>query len=138
MAQQVDITDGKGKEIYVYENHNSGRNRRALTVDTAGHILTKTVTYTANQSGTTFLSPALGTKLCIRDVYMSTDDNLGMAVLNFNGVSMIDVFHLFATRFQNWSAVNMHIEGAIDESLTITSTTGVNHLFILVNYIEEI
>ena len=137
MAQQVYLTDGQGKEIYVYENHNSGRNRRALTVDPAGHILTKTATYTENQTGTIFLSPTSGTRLCIRDVYMSTDDNLGLAVLNFNGVSMIDVFRLFATRFQSWSTVNMHIEGALNENLTITSTTGANQLFVLVNYIEE-
>jgi len=137
MAQQVDITDGQGKEIFVYENHNSGRNRRALTVDPAGHILTSTVVYAANQTNTTILTPASGTKLCIRDIYVGVDNNAGDVELDFN-TSNIVVFRIYATRFQNWSGVNMHIEGAIDEVLSVTTTTGANNLFILINYIEEV
>lgn len=136
MAQQVDITDGQGNQVYVYENVNSDRNRRALTVDMAGHILTHTVVYTANQANTTLITPTLGTSLCLRDVYIATESNTGDVNIDFL-TSNIAVLRLYATMFQNWSGVNMHIEGALNEVLSITTTTGANDVFILINYLEE-
>lgn len=136
MAQQTQVTDGQGNEIFVYENKNTGRNRRALTVDPAGHILTHTALYSVNQTNIAMITPTSGTLLCVRDIFISCSGNTGTIEINFN-TSNIAVARLYATRDQRIENINCHIEGAIDEPLSITSTTGANEIFILVNYIEE-
>ncbi len=136
MAFQTRLTDGNGNPIYVYHNINSDRNRYALTVDPAGHILTHTAVYAANQAGIALITPTAGTRLCIRDIYLCASINTGDIELDFN-TSNIPVARLYAARYQVVYALSCHMEGAIDEVLTLTTTTGNNDIFIMVNYIEE-
>jgi len=136
MAFQTHITDGNGNPVYVYHNKNTDRNRFALTVDPAGHIITYTEVFSANQTNQAILTPTSGTKLCIRDVYLSCAINTGDINLDFAS-SNITVARLYAARFTTVSHLSCHLEGAIDEPLLLTSTTGNNDIFILINYIEE-
>jgi len=124
---------GSDKLIYVYDNEKSGK--ASLSVDVSGHISTITKVYTENQTNTALITPSSGKKISIRDVYVGVNADSGNVECDF-ATSNIPVLRVYAAKFKSMEMINTHLEGAVDEPLSITTTTGDNDIFISVNYLE--
>lgn len=98
---------------------------------------TFTEEYTAAQTNTTIITPASGKKIDVVGVLIVTDATTGDVTLDFT-TSGIKVMRLYASAFARMVSDDMHVEGAIDEVLTLNTTTGTNNVFILVNYRETV
>lgn len=91
--------------------------------------------YTAAQTNTVIITPAAGKRLDIVGVLIHTDATTGVVSLDF-ATSGIKVMRLYASAFSRAISDDMHIAGAVDEVLTLNTTTGANNVFIHVNYRE--
>lgn len=96
---------------------------------------TFTEEYTDNQTNLTIITPASGKKIDIVGVLIVTDATTGDVLLDF-ATSGKKVMRLYASAFARVVSFDMHIEGAVDEVLTLNTTTGANNVFVLVNYRE--
>ena len=110
--------------------------KKALLTSYLEFLNTFTKLYSANQTNLAIITPGSGRKLCIHTVVISTEANTGEVRLDFASSGKV-VARCYATRFQHSCSINLHIEGAVDEPLTLTSTTGANDLHIAVSYVEE-
>jgi len=107
-----------------------------LMVDTAEHHTTFSGEYTANQTSLTIITPTSGHKICVQEVYVAVNANSGTISLDF-ATSEKKVFRMYAAKQQTWAIAGVHIEGATDEALQLTSTVGENEHYLIINYIEE-
>lgn len=89
--------------------------------------------YNAAQAATVIVNPAATQRVCVASVYVAGDGAAGVVSLDFAG-SGIKVFRQYMTKYNQAFASDMHIEGALDENLTLTTTTGADKVFIIVNY----
>ena len=89
--------------------------------------------YAAAQAATIIVNPAATQKVCVASVYVGGDGAAGVVSLDF-AVSGIKVFRHYMTKYNQSFASDMHVEGAINENLTLTTTTGADAVFIIVNY----
>lgn len=97
-----------------------------------GHA-TLTAEYNAAQAALVLITPPPGRRVCVAGVQWATDGNAGVLSLDFVASAII-VFRGYAARFQTSKGMDMHIEGAVDEVLSLTTTTGVALVFLMVNY----
>lgn len=109
--------------------------KRSLLVSRGHGKSTFTAEYTANQTNLAILTPASGKKLAVVGVLIATDSITGDVNLDFI-TSGKKVMPLYASAFARTINDDVHIEGAVDEVLTLNSTTGANNVFIMVNYRE--
>jgi len=116
------------EEVYDYETE-----RKSICVTRSHGHATFTAEYNANQVNTVILTPPAGRRISVCGVHSATDTNLGVVSLDF-AASAIITWRMYVTRFQSVGATGMHVEGAIDEPLTLNTTTGANAVFLLVNY----
>ena len=91
--------------------------------------------YTDNQTNLEIIAPAEGKKLDIVGVLIVTDATTGDVLLDFV-TSTKKVMRLYASAFARMVSDDMHVVGAVDEPLTLNTTTGANNVFVLVNYRE--
>ena len=98
---------------------------------------TFTAEYDEEQSFTAIITPASGKKLDIVGALILTDATTGVARLLFLTSGKI-VMPLYASVFARIISDDMHVEGAIDESLSLYTSTGTNNVFVLVNYRETV
>ena len=89
--------------------------------------------YAAAQAATIIINPAATQKVCVASVYVGGDGAAGVVSLDF-AVSGIKVFRHYMTKYNQSFASDMHVEGALNENLTFTTTTGADAVFIIVNY----
>lgn len=97
-----------------------------------GHA-TFTEEYNAAQAALAILTPPAGRRICVNGVQWATDGNAGVVSLDFVASALV-VFRGYAARFQTSRGMDMHIEGAVLEPLSLTTTTGVALVFLSVNY----
>ena len=91
--------------------------------------------FNTNIAGSVILRPKPGNRLFIHSVYIATEANSGSVMLDFLS-SGKKVMRFYASKYNYSDVSKMQIYGSIDEPLTLTTTTGTDHVFILVSYIE--
>ena len=84
------------------------------------------------EAGASIISPPLGKKIEITGCYVSTDDKL--TDIELTGSDGTEVFKLYTTNQQTGTAVNVHIDLNIDETLNLTCGAGT---FVAVTYYEK-
>jgi len=130
----VIVENPQGDMATVFTDQLSGK--KALLTSHLEFLNTFSHIYNANQTNLNIITPTPGRRLCVHLVVIATESNTGEVELDFL-TSNHPVGRLYATRFQQHVSQDLHIEGAVDEPLTLNSTTGANELFIAVSYIEE-
>jgi len=124
----------KNGRVYPFgAKYDEGTGLASLAVSRGGGKNTFTEEYAAAQAATIIVNPAATQKVCIASVYVSGDGAAGVVSLDF-AVSGIKVFRMYMTKINQAFTSDMHIEGALDENLTLTTTTGNDKVFIVVNY----
>lgn len=105
----------------------------AMAVDP--HMIeTRTVfRYSTNQTNTTVLQPPSGKKLCVRGISSRTVANTGVIKMDF-ATSVIPVYDHYVSVQVADGQDSGHIMGAVDEPLTINTTTGANAVSISITY----
>jgi len=89
--------------------------------------------YTAAQTATAIIDPGSAQKVCVASVYVAGTGTTGVVSLDF-ATSEIKVFRHYMTKYNTSFGSDMHIEGAANENLGLTTTTGEDTVFIIVNY----
>ena len=129
------FADDKGTPRAVDTVYDTKTGLVSLLVSRGHGKTTFTEEYTAAQSDTTIITPSSGKKLDIVGVTLATDATTGDIYLTFATSGKI-VMPLYASAFSRAINDDMHVEGAVDEVLTLNTTTGTSKLFVLVNYRE--
>ena len=128
----VKITDG----INTVDTVKDEITGRTSLLTTRGHGKnTITVEYVASQAAVALITPGAGNHLDICGVYTASDSAAGQIDLDF-ATSGIKVWRHYISKFNTASTADLHIEGAADEVLTVTTTQGAQDAFIIVNYRE--
>ena len=89
--------------------------------------------YATNQTNLTILTPVSGKRLLISGVFMATEGAAGTIGLDFL-TSTKKVFRFYASKTTQSAVSDMAIRGAANEVLSLNTTTGLDNVFILVNY----
>lgn len=110
--------------------------RSSVSISRGHGKITYTVELTANHATAAEITPSSGNKIVIASIYCATDAASGEIKLDF-ATSSIVVFRLYATKVNHSISGEMHLEGAVDEALTLTTTTGDQKVFLLINYREH-
>ncbi|MCK5504544.1 MAG: hypothetical protein KAJ10_05250 [Thermodesulfovibrionia bacterium] len=138
------LTDSSGRQYVLLSDGTNIANFRvdslsgksALIVSSAESKNTFSAEYGANQAGVDIITPAAGCLLSINGVVSHADTNTGNIELDFAGSGIV-VWRHYVGQSRADLAANFHIEGAVDEPLTLTTTTGANDIFIIINFREE-
>lgn len=89
--------------------------------------------YAAAQTNTVIINPGTTQKVCVASVYICGDGAAGVVSLDF-ATSGIKVFRHYMDKTNQSDASDMHVEGAANENLQLTTTTGTDKVFVIVNY----
>jgi len=93
--------------------------------------------YTTAQTNTVIIAIAGGRRLHVAGVYICGDGAAGVVSLDL-AASGIKVFRHYMTKYNQSSDLDMHMVGDIDDDLLLTTTTGTDKVFVIVNYwVEE-
>ena len=125
MANQIEITD-LNYNVEVSSN-------KELLVNLAENCITFTADYSGAQAGVIILTPSSGKSLEIHNVFVSTDTTTTDVTLEF-ATSGITIFKLYTTNFTAVTSQILHIDGAVDEPITLTCGADT---FISITYHEE-
>lgn len=123
--------NGKVYPLGIHRDNLTGLNN--LVVSRAGGKNTFTAEYEAQQANTVIINPTGTQKVCVGSVFVCGNGTVGEVTLDF-AVSVKLVFKHYMTKYQSSSMSAMHIEGAANENLTLTTSTGEDKVFIIVNY----
>lgn len=105
----------------------------SLSVSRGAGKNTFTAEYALPQTDEAIIDHGATQKICVASVYVCGDGTTGTVELDF-ATSEIKVFRHYMTKYQNSFASDMHIEGAVNEDLTLNTDTGESKVFIVVNY----
>jgi len=133
MSQVICGVDANGRVYPLGVKYDERTGLASLAISRGAGKNTFTEEYAANQAATVIVSPAATQKVCVASVCCMGDGAAGEVSLNFAG-SGLKVFRHYMTKYNQSSAQDMHIEGALDEDLTLTTTTAGDKVFIVVNY----
>ncbi len=111
MAQQTQITD--------LSNTAGVSSNNELNVNLAENCVTFTADYAGAQAGVIILTPSLGDSFEIHNVFVSTDTTTTDVTLAF-ATSGIIIFKLYTTNFTAVTSQILHIDGAVNEPITLT------------------
>jgi|Wag4MinimDraft_13_1082653.scaffolds.fasta_scaffold06172_3 ethanolamine utilization cobalamin adenosyltransferase len=89
--------------------------------------------YTTAQTDTAIITPSAGNRLIITDVAIHTNATTGVVELDLDGAKVARLYSSVNNRFAPQVKSGT---GAVDQPLTLTTTTGTNKVFVSVNYIE--
>jgi len=126
---KLKILDGIDS-IYDYKS-----GKRNLIISRAAGKTTFADEYGSNQTDEAIITPSSGKRLCIAGVHTSMDADTGDILLDF-ATSNKKVWRHYGAKFKTLPSKDIHIEGDVDESLTLNSTQGDNDIFVMVNYRE--
>lgn len=113
---------------------NERNKERALIVDTTNIRSTFTEEYTSNQTNLDIIEPDEGNRIIVTGVSIHTKANNGTVKLDFNGKK---VARLYASSNNRFSPAISAVQGDVDESLVLNSTTGSNEVFVSVDFVEK-
>ena len=91
--------------------------------------------YGSNQTNEDIITPSSGKKLCIAGIHTSMDADSGDILLDF-AASGKKVWRHYGAKFKTSPSKDVHIDGGVDEALTLNSTQGAHNIFVMVNYRE--
>lgn len=95
---------------------------------------TKTVEYTSNQTSTKILTPSSGMRLKVVRIKIETKATTGQVKLYDDKSG--EILAILNAENNGSGDYEMRFVGSIDSSIEVTSTTGSNSVFILINYDE--
>lgn len=133
MSQVICGVDKNGRVYPIGIHYDEGTGLASVVTSRGGGKNTFTEEYAAAQAATVIVNPGATQKVCVASVYVCGDGNAGEVSLDFAG-SGIKVFRHYMSKFNSSFASDMHIEGALNENLTLTTTTAATNVFIIVNY----
>ena len=113
--------------------YDHGTGKYSLCVSRGGGKQTVREIYNADQTGTVLLACPEGKKIQVVGAYISTSSSAGEVDLHFAALADI-IFPLFATKYQADGNEDMALIGAVDADVKVTSTTGEEKVYVLVNY----
>ena len=126
---------GTGKtalhDVTVVKNTVNGYYSLIVNIDESQCSFSKV--YTANHAAAAILTPTSGQNIAVHGIFCSTDAAAGEVALDF-ATSSKPVFRLYASKTQASAQSTMNVAGAVDEVLTLTTTTGDTNVFLVVNY----
>lgn len=105
----------------------------SIVISRGGGKNTFSEEYNAAQAATVIVNPAATQRVCVASVFVCGDGAAGVVSLDFVA-SGIKVFRHYMTKYNSSFTSDMHVEGALDENLALTTTTGTDKVFIIVNY----
>ncbi len=106
---------------------------RAYKVESQSIESTFAEEYVENQTEEEIISPSEGNKIVVKDVSIHTKANSGEVQLDFNGKKIARLYSSVNNRFAPTVST---IKGGVDEPVKLTTATGDNKVFIIINYIE--
>lgn len=105
----------------------------AFCVTQAGGKDTFMRRYVEDQTDLAVIEAVSGYKIQINGVYMSTESNIGEALLDFSP-SKKPIFSLYASKYARDSAHDIAITGELLDSVILNTTTGDNGFTLMINY----
>jgi len=133
MGNVICGVDKNGRVYPLGMKYDEGTGLASLAVSRGAGKNTFTAEYNGPQAALTIVDPGATQKVCVASVYVSGDGAAGEVYIYFPTVPTI-VFKHYMTKYNQSFASDMHIEGAANENLTLTTTTGTDKVFIVVNY----
>lgn len=131
----LDAFDKATKHI-ILATKNSKSGIIVLAADGESYKSTFTEEYSTAQTATAILTPTVGYKICVKNVHLTGNGTNGEVQVDFL-TSGKKVSRLYvAKRSRDWFSLG-GLSGVVDEPLSLTTTTGVDKVFILINYIER-
>lgn len=125
--------DYAGRVYPLGVHYDEGTGLASLAISRGAGKNTFSQEYTANQTNTVIVNPGTMQKVCVASVYVCGTGTTGFVSLDFTAPS-VKVFRHYMTKYAVSFASDMHIEGAADQNLLLTTTTGTDPTFIVVNY----
>lgn len=121
-------------QVLATKNHKS--EVVAIDVDGDSYKTSFSEEYSTAQTGTAIITPTSGYRVCVRNVHVATNGSTGDVKLDFL-TSGKKVSRLYVDkRNRDWFSLGC-LAGNVDEPLSLTTTTGTDKVFILINYIER-
>lgn len=105
----------------------------SLVVSRGGGKNTFSQEYTADQTNLVIVNPGDTQKVCVASVYVCGAGTTGIVSLDFTAPAT-KVYRHYMTKYNQSFASDMHIEGDANNNLLLTTTTGTDAVFIIVNY----
>ena len=125
--------DSSGRVYPLGLKYDQGTGLASLAVSRGAGKNTFTGEWTLAQTAETIINPGATQKVCVASVYVAGDGTTGTVTLNF-ATSGKRVFRHYMSKYNNSFASDMHIEGNANENLGLTTTTGTDTVFVIVNY----
>lgn len=120
----------------VYDRVKDNITGRSSVLTSRGHGKnTKTVEYTEDHTASALLTPSSGKKIDVTGVFSNSSSDTGEIQLDFLTSEQI-VWRQYIDKNDHLAESDMHIEGAVDEVLTVVTTQGEKKVFIVVKYRE--
>jgi len=113
--------------------YDQGTEKYSLCVTRGGGKQSVREAYAVNQTGVVLLACPEGKKIQVVGAYISTSSSAGKVSIHFAALADI-IFPLYATKYQAASNEDMALIGAVDADVKVTTTTGDEEVFVLVNY----
>lgn len=122
--------------VTVFDTVRDNLTGRSSLLTSRGHGKnTKTVEYIADQSATALITPNTGKRIDVTGVFSNSNSDTGEVKLDFL-TSEIIVWRQYIDKNDHLAESDMHIEGQVDEVLTVETSQGVKKVFIVVKYRE--
>jgi len=125
--------DRNGRVYPLGVKYDEGTGLASLAISRGSGKNTFSHVFTANQTNSNIINPGATQKVCVASVYVCGAGTTGEVALDF-AAGNIEVFRHYMTKYNQSYASDMHIEGAADGNLLLTTTTGTDAVFIAVNY----
>lgn len=105
------------------------------------HLDNFTAAYATAQTGATIITPSAGKRLIIRKIFVNSDAAAGAVKFDFSSSSKAVLYIFYSgvsgLGFPGVAFNDIYVKGAVDEPLSLTSTTSTSNVFICVQYTEE-
>lgn len=113
--------------------YDEGTGKYSLCVTRGGGKQSVREVYTSDQTGTVLLACPEGKRIQVVGAYISTTSSAGEADIHFAELADI-IFPLYATKYQADGNEDMALIGAVNADVKVTTTTGDEKVFVLLNY----
>ena len=125
--------DKDGRVYPLGVKYDEGTGLASLAISRGAGKNTFSEEYAASQTSTVLVNPAATQKVCVASVYICGDGTTGNAYVHIQTSGTL-VFKHYMTKYNQSFASDMHVEGRVGEDLLLTTTTGTDKVFIIVNY----
>ena len=114
----------------IYDENTS---KHSLIVSRAGGKETFSEEYTSNQTDLVIIAGEAGYIIQVVGVYVAVDSNTGVVEIDYEDGGQ-KIFRVYASKYQHDGEDDFAYRGAPGKGVVLTSTTGDNKLFVVVNY----